>query len=215
MLESEVPMFKSKPFMVSITFLTISIWGSVHFCQADENSLNVELAADRFNSANKIYHDGEKNLSRLTIVEQKLMEALRYIPEDRTKICYKVKKIIYVPGPGFEPVKKFVQFTECSEYYPNRLIGEIRCQIPPEPWAVVEIIEKQNKIRLSIENKGQSKMENFQIIPSAGLKEKTIDVINPETIETVSWYLSDAEDTLSFSFKEKYNYVPLSITLER
>jgi len=191
-------------------------WGFVNHCLAkDASQVNIQLAAEKFTEGKEIYENSNNDFSQMELAENKLMDALRYIPEDRQKICYHVKKMIWVTGAGPVPEQKNVEYDDCIAYYPKRLLGEIRSQRPPEPWATIEIIEKRNRIRLKIENKGQSRMENFRIIPSAGLEEKEINTIKPNEIESVNWILFDGEGSISFNFKEKYGFVPLPMILER
>ncbi|MCK4761462.1 MAG: hypothetical protein KAW12_04620 [Candidatus Aminicenantes bacterium] len=104
---------------------------------------------------------------------------------------------------------------DAEQYQPNRLLGKIRMEIPPQPKATADINLKESsaEIIVTIENSGQSSMEEvmvFILTTDKSFKVKTISRIKPGGKKTLKWIVSNnlVFHSLEIYFKEKYGFIP-------
>lgn len=180
----------------------------------DHNKKAYEL----YKKAKETYSDigsGEnKDNDKVSEAEELLMQAIIIVANDNGDLSFSHYEKRLIPGRGRWAEYQQVKIEQNVDYFPNRLLSEIRKNFPPQPIAILNFYKKINSIlvELTLINDGATSMQDviFLISNSEFIKESnSIPRIKPGSKKTVKWEISkEAAENLSINFKEKFNYCP-------
>jgi len=98
--------------------------------------------------------------------EKKLMRARAQVSQDDPQFSFFRVENILIPGGGRWPKYKQVDVTRTEDYYPNRLLKELRLLAPPKPVVVMEVIEGTASgfdVFANVKNDGTSRIEQIAV----------------------------------------------------
>lgn len=188
--------------------------------QAKTSNIEKKNAWEIYQRARNSYEemkDGHAEKQRYLRVEKQLIEAIQLFPRDTDELHYEVIEQRLMPGTGRWVEYEDVRIPYNRKYFPNRLLSKIRRLFPPRPWAVVHIVETEERgkdVIVKILNRGSTRMKNIQAVIKNDFQRsselKTISFLAPGESRQLKWRVRDMGNC-RIRFKEKFNYAPCDI----
>ena len=203
-------------FLVCICQMSVDVPNSF----SGENQAKLE-AYKLYAQARKKFEPG-LDKQRLLHIDKMLRKAIHKHSRDSEELRFTAKKTI-VEQDGRWAEYREIEVDRAEAYYPNRLLGRVRNQIPPRPLAVARVSKTSGKrtIQVQVLNKGETRMKDLQVFFRGDFPDpepKTCSEILPGEKQTLEWTARSEElpyESIYVSFREKYGFKPCPLSFSR